>query len=188
MLPAQRIDVGAFGLFYCPLGRFHSETGGLPLAFDTHDLAGPGFGARAHLGFPRRFGIEGSISDIRTPVLVANGFDGLDLQAEVTFAVLQGQYDLSPVPERYSIWVGAGPALIQHGGEVYSPSARSVGPAMSARYSLPLTPHLQFGAGLTMPWYSFSFPPLPEAHDTGRFQYGPQRDLSFQAGLDWRFR
>jgi hypothetical protein len=194
VVAAQTIDVGTLVSYYRPFGRFDPASiyvTSLPTT--PSELAGVGWGATAHLGLRRRFGIEGFISEAQSSIAIGvnpAGFGG-STPARVTIAALQGQYDVSPAPERYRLWLEAGPALVQHGGDAYSHfgSPPSVGSARGTRCSVPLISHLQLTAGLQTLWYTFDLAmPAELRANPGPLQHGPQRDLSVDVGLGWRLR
>lgn len=178
------IDVGPFAGYYRPFGHFAPEA---ILSTDMpnrpSDLSGRAWGADAHMTLSHRIGVEalGATATSTLPSCLCPNGRTAETHARVNFAVVEGQYDLSLAPARYQLWLGAGPAVVQHAGTGYARygSPVSMGGGFSLRFAAPITPHLQLAASAMGMGYKFNldFPP----------EHGQQLDALASVGLRWQW-
>lgn len=126
--------VGLFGGYYRPFGHFDpASVYSTALPVEPRDLRGFLGGGAVHLSLGRRLGIEAqmAVAFSTIPAVVAPGGPRGPTNANVEVATLEGEYDVSPTPHRYRVWLNAGPAFVRHGGDAYARygSPTSVGAA-----------------------------------------------------------
>ena len=185
--------VEAFAGYYRPYGHFYSPSNLVTqLPKEPSDLEGPAWGATAHLGLGHRFGVAGEVAatsnHVIPEVITPSGFGG-PTNASVALGVLLAQYDLSPTPSAYHVWLNAGPAVIHHRGDAYSffGAPTSVGSALGMTIVIPLRWHLDFSADATGLFYSLDVPTHHELDmDPGSIQHGDQRDALLRLGIAWK--
>jgi hypothetical protein len=194
LLPLTAQTSGAIGLFagyYRPFGHFDpASIYSTALPTEPSDLRGPAWGGLGQLVIHRRFGLEAELAVARSvlPEVITPAGPRGPTNAEVDIAALEGQYDVSPKPERYRVWLGAGPAMIRHGGDAYAPygSPVSVGGAASAAVVVPLRSELQLAFDLTTLWYVFDLAmPSQFQSNPGSLEHGAQRDALLRVGVRW---
>ena len=185
------IGLGPFMGYYRPFGHFEpASVYSTQLASDPSQLRGRAWGATGQLTL-RRLGLEAVVSTTRSmlPGAYTPGGYAPPTPARVTAAAVVGQYDLSPSPARYHLWVGAGPALVQYGEGGYARygSPRSWGGAVGLGVTAPLWPRLELAAAATGFAYTFDLPmPAELRPNPGSLQHGAQRDALIHLGLRWR--
>ena len=152
---------------------------GLPQT--PRDLSGASWGGSVQVGLAPRVGIEAfaatstsSVPESDTP----NGIRG-GTESRVSVATLLVQYDVSPNPERLHLWLGVGPAYVQHGGATYAQfgSPAAWGPALGLELAAPMTEHLQFVADGSGVSYDYDL-------ERG-LPHGTQFDAMLSFGLRW---
>jgi hypothetical protein len=188
---AQRGAIGLFAGYYRPFGHFDAASvyaASLPV--EPSDLRGFAGGGVGQLLLGRRFGIEGQAAVVHSTVPAVTTPGGIrgPTNASVDFVTLEGEYDISPTPERYRVWLNAGPAFVRHGGDAYAQygSPTSVGGAAGVGLIVPMGRQLNLATSLTTLWYIFDLAMAPELQrNPGRLQHGAQRDAMLQVGLRW---
>ncbi len=151
-LSAQRgVDIGPFAGYYLPFGRFDpASVYSSDLPTEPSELRGIAWGADVRLSLHDRLGAEAIVSTagstLRGTVSPGNG-RLLQSNERVNLAVVEGQYDVAPVPANYHILLSAGPAFIQHTGQGYAQygSPRSWGGAFGVEFMRPVASQLQIG-------------------------------------------
>jgi hypothetical protein len=183
--------VGLVGGYYRPFGHFDpASVYDTSLPNEPSDLSGFSGGGVVHLSVGRRFGLEAQLSDARStiPEVETPGGSRGPTQASVEIGMLVGEYDLSPTPQRYRLWLNAGPAVVRHGGDAYAPfgSPTSAGGAAGLGLTVPIARQIQFAANLTTIWYVFNLAmPAAGRENPGPLEHGAQRDALLQVGLRW---
>jgi hypothetical protein len=128
-----------------------------------------------------RFAVEGSaLTTTHTiPSCICPGGPTAPAPVRVTIATVTGQYDLSPRPARYHVWLGAGPAVIRHSGRGYErpDSPVSWGGAVGLELTVPLAPHWEFVTDGNGVGYDFNL--------DSPAQHGPQLDAVLSFGVRW---
>jgi hypothetical protein len=178
------VDVGPLIGYYRPFGRFApASIMSTDMPTQPSDLSGRLWGAEAHVTMHGRFGVDalGATATSTLPsCLCPEGPTG-ETHARVNLAVVEGQYDLSLAPDRYHLWLGAGPSIVQHAGTGYARygSPTSVAGGLSLHFAAPLGSHVQLAASAMGLRYSFNldFPP----------EHGPQLDGLASVGLRWHW-
>ena len=185
------VDVGPLFGYYRPLGRFDpASVYSTSLPTNPSDLRAFTWGGAAHLSFGRRLGAEGQLSVANSTIAGGNTPAGPrgPTEAQVVVVTLQGQYDVSPTPEKYRVWLSAGPGLVRHGGDAYAPhgSPVSVGSALGVGITLPITLRLRIAADATTLLYPFDVKMPPELQgNPGSLQHGVQTDALIRLGVRW---
>jgi hypothetical protein len=185
------IDVGPLLGYYRPLGDFAaSSVYSTSLPSVPSDLRAVTRGGAVHISFGRRLAVEGQLSVANSTVPGGNTPAGPSgpTEAQELVATLQGQYDVSPAPERLHLWLGVGPGLIRHGGDAYAKygSPVSMGGALGVGIAVPIRFHLQLAAGATMLRYPFDVKMPPELQgNPGSLQHGVQTDALIHLGVRW---
>jgi hypothetical protein len=184
-------DVGPLVGYYRPLGHFDpTSVYATSLPSNPSQLRGVAWGAEGQLSFGARLGLEGrfAVANSTLPAVNTPAGIGGGKNARVSVATLQARYDVSPAPERVGVWLSAGPAFIQHGGDAYRTygSPRSVGGAAGVGIALPVTSTLHIIAGATAVRYSFDVPmPADMRLNPGSLQHGMQTDAVIHLGVRW---
>jgi hypothetical protein len=184
-------SIGLLAGYYRPYGHFDPASiydTGLP--GQPSDLRGVLKGVAGQLTFGRRFGVEAQLTTAGSTIPVANTPAGPrgPTNVSVDMATLEGEYDVSPTPQRYQVWLEAGPALVRHGSDAYAPyhDPTSVGGALGIGLTVPLGPHFQIATNLNTVWYTFDLGmPAEDQRNPGPLEHGPQRDALLQVGLRW---
>jgi hypothetical protein len=178
------IDVGPLAGYYRPFGRFApADILSTDMPMRPQDLSGPMLGAVAHVAIRGRFGFDALAATATStlPSCTCPGGPTGVTHARVNLAALEGQYDISLSPGHYHLWLGAGPAIVQHAGTGYARygSPKSVAGGFSLRAAAPLGSHFQLDASAMGMGYSFNqeFPP----------EHGPQLDALATVGLRWHW-
>lgn len=185
------IDVGPLVGYYRPLGHFESSSVySTSLPNTPSELSAVTRGAVAHVSFGRRLGVEAQLSVAHSTIGIANtpAGPGQRTDALEVAVTLQGQYDVSPTPEKYRLWLSAGPGFIQHGGEAYAKfgSPLFVGGALGLGIAIPIGYHLQIAAGATTLFYGFNVKtPQTMGGDPVSLQRGSQSDALIHLGVRW---
>jgi hypothetical protein len=188
---AQRAAIGLCGGYYRPFGHFDAASVySTSLPVEPSDLRGFAGGGAGQLSLGRRFGLEAQIAVVHSTVPAVTTPGGIrgPTKASVDFVTLEGAYDISPTPERYRLWLNAGPTFVRHGGDAYSQygSPTSVGGAAGVGLILPIGRQLNLATNLTTLWYVFDLAMPPELRlNPGPLQHGAQRDAVLQVGLRW---
>jgi hypothetical protein len=186
------IDVGPLFGYYEPLGHFDpASVYSTSLPSTPRELRGFAWGGAAHVSFGRRLGAEGrvSVANSTLPVVITPGGPREPIRAQEVVWTLQGQYDLSPAPEKYRVWLSAGPGLVRHGGDAYARygSPVSVGGALGLGVAVPVASRVRIVADVTTLLYSLDVAMPPEWQaNPGSLQHGSQRDALIQLGARWR--
>lgn len=193
----SRFEIGPIFGYYRPTGTFSTATVSVSDAWAparASVLAAVAWGGQLRWWFGKRFGVEVQAADARTHSSgFAGGYflcPGLGCYAPpsppMPRSVLMGSalllYDVSPAPERYRVWLAAGPGFVQHRGEQYRPFGSPVQSAgvVGLGGSLPLLAHLRATAGISTAMYVFHL------RDAGyEIQTGFQTDVLFHVGLMW---
>jgi len=184
-------SVGLLAGYYQPLGHFDPASIYVTsLPAKPSDLRGVLKGVTGHLSFGGRYGVDAQLSNAGStiPTAVTPAGPRGPTKVSVDMATLEGVYDLSPTPQRYQIWLGAGPALVRHGGDAYAPygNPTSVGGALGIGLAVPLGPHFQIATNFNTVWYTLDVG-MPAAYqrNPGPLEHGAQRDALLQIGLRW---
>ena len=184
-------SVEAFVGYYRPLGHFDpASVYSTALPVEPSDLQSRTWGGTVRLAVGRRFGFAGQLAVAKSRIASVSTPQGPSpaTNASVVIGLLLGQYDVSPRPHDYRIWVNAGPALVQHGGDAYRRygSATSFGPALGMTIDVPLAAHLKLSADATGLFYTFDLPMPPEfSANPGPLEHGNQRDALLHLGIAW---
>jgi hypothetical protein len=177
-----------------PFGHFdQAPATNLPAA--PSDLRGPMWGGTVDLSLGRKFGIEaevalahGFVPEPPHPSAAgSNPFFG-DTRFATDIATIEGAYDISPTPERYRLWLKAGPAFVRHSGDGYASygNPTSLGGAAGASLVVPLGRQFQVVTDVTTLWYVYDVPTPDFARlNPGPFQHGVLHDALLQIGLRW---
>jgi hypothetical protein len=183
--------------YYRPTGDFApASVYSTRLPVKPSDLSGTAWGAQAQLWLGRRLGVQvqAAVANSIIPGGPTPGFGpSPPTAAQVLVVTAQGQYDLSPSPDRYRIWVSAGPGLVRHEGDAYSINgnkpAISLGGALGAGLNVPIVSRLSVTAGADLLLYPLDVK-LPPAlsHNPGSLESGFQRDALVHVGLAWSWR
>lgn len=190
-LAQVRGEIGPLVGFYRPFGHFDpTSVYSTSLPTDPSQLRGVAWGAEGQLSTGGRFGLAGqfAVASSTLPPVITPAGPSKATNARVTIATLQARYDVSPVRERVSVWLSAGPALVQHGGYAYRTygSPRSVGAAAGVGIAVPIASMLRVFAGATALRYSFDVPmPAELRSNPGSLQHGPQTDAVVNLGVRW---
>lgn len=180
-----------FAGYYHPYGHFDpASVYSTRLPGQPSELEGTAWGGAAHLGIGGRYGIAAQVATANSQVGGGNTPDGVQRPAgaSVLIASVLAQYDVSPKPRAFGIWLNAGPAVIRHGGDAYRPygSPTSFGAAFGTTVSVPLGAHLQLNADVTGLFYTFDVPMPPDLRaNPGRLEHGSQRDALVHLGIAW---
>jgi hypothetical protein len=185
---------GLLAGYYRPFGNFDAASvysTSLPRV--PSELSGFAWGGVAQVAFGGRMGAEAqlSVANSATPGVITPAGPRGPTSAQLVVATLQGQYDISPQPESFRLWVSAGPGLIRHGGDAYAPygSPVSAAGAFGASLRLPIASRLQVTAGTTTLLYLFDLKMPPELRgNPGSLQRGRQTDVLWQLGMRWGVR
>lgn len=184
-------SIGPLVGYYRPFGHFDpASVYSTSLPQEPSDLSGVAWGAEGQLSFGGRLGLEGQLASASStiPEVITPGGPSGPTNARVTIATLQARYDASPSREKAGVWLSAGPALIEHGGDAYRRygSPRSVGVAAGIGIAVPITSTLRVVAGVTALRYSFDVPmPAELRYNPGSMEHGTQTDAIFHLGLRW---
>ncbi len=185
--------------YYRPTGSFSTATASFsdasPPARASY-LAAVAWGAQVRWWLGKRFGVELQAADAASrvhggPVTWAMpcafpGCGPIPVAPPIPRSVLVGSvqllYDVSPAPERYRVWLAAGPGFVQHRGKQYQPFGSPIQSAgvVGLGGSLPLVGHLRATAGVTTEMYVFHL--RVAGHE---IQTGFQTDVLFHVGLIW---
>jgi hypothetical protein len=177
--------------YYLPFGHFDpASVYSTDLPNQPSDLRGTAWGGAGHLSFGRRFGVEGqlSVAASTVPEVTTPGGPRGPTGARVSIVTLEAQYDISPTPLAYRVWLSGGPAFVRHGGDAYSRygSPRSFGSALGIRLAVPIVSHLQLAAEATTVFYTLDVPmPTELRRNPGNLEHGAQRDAVLRIGLAW---
>ena len=188
-----RAAVGLVFGYDRPFGYFDGG-GATNIASAPSDLMGPMTGGIVDLSFGRKFGFEAEIARVHgfipepshPSAAGANPFFG-DTRFTTDIATIEGEYDVSPTPERYRVWLKAGPAFVRHGGDGYVQygNPHSFGAAAGAALVVPLGRQFQFVTDLTTVSYVIDVPPPKNQVSSEPFQHGVLHDALLQLGLRW---
>ncbi len=109
------VDLNPFGGIYFPISDLVEEDG------ETgKQKLGPLFGARVTVWLNESFGVEGGFAYSITDAEADIAGTTFEEDANVMLATLMGLYQFAPSPTApFMLHVGAGPALIIHGGDAY---------------------------------------------------------------------
>jgi len=186
------VDLGPLVGYYRPLGHFDpasvyvTSLPGSPSA-----LSGVAWGGAARVALGRRFGAEGqlSVAGSTLPSAATPAGETPPTSARVLVLTAQAQYDVSPAPQRFRLWVGAGPGLVRHGGDAYAPYGTpvSLAGALGAAADVPLGARVRAAAGVDALLYAFdvAMPPALRGNP-GSLQHGFRHDALVHVGLRWR--
>jgi hypothetical protein len=188
------MDIGPVVGYYRPFGNFE-----MPSVYSTSLPNAPGElravtrGGMIHASFGRRFGVEGQLAIAHSTIGVegTSAGPGERTDALEVVATLLGQFDVSPTPERYRVWLSAGPGFIQHGGSAYAKfgSPKSFGSALGVGIAVPIRYRLQIAAGATALRYHIDVTtPQTMGGDPATLQRGRQTDALFHLGVRWGAR
>ena len=177
--------------YYLPLGHFDpASVYSTSLPIRPSELRAFTWGGTAQISFGGRLGVEGRLSVANSTVpggITPAGPLGPTGAQEVV-ATVQGQYDVSPSPENYRVWLSAGPGLIRHGGDAYARygSPLSLGGAFGVGITLPIMSRLQIAADATTLLYPFDVKmPRDLQGNPGSLQHGAQTDALIHLGARW---
>ena len=185
------LDVGPLAGYYRPLGHFApASVYSTSLPSSPGDLSGGAWGGTAHLVFGRRLGVaaQAAVAKSTIPSVVTPEGPSHPTGAQVLVASAQAQYDVSPDPRRYRIWLGAGPAVVRHGGDAYHAygSPTSAAGALGVGLTAPIGAHLRLAAGATTRLYSLTVKMPPELRgNPGSLEHGFQTDALLHLGVAW---
>jgi hypothetical protein len=182
-------DVGPLVAYYRPIGNFDpASVYTTDLPNKPSDLSAMALGSAAHVWFGQRWGAgaqvavaNSSVPEMATP----NGPRGPTAAQEMTASV-QAQYDISPNPEKFRVWVSAGPGVIRHAGKAYERygSPVDVAGVVGIDITVPIASRLRFAAGVTTLLYPFDVPmPANLSLNPGSLEHGFQTDALLHVGL-----
>src|SRR5262249_13908518 len=106
--------------------------------------------------------------------------------ANVTMEMLQAQFDVSPRPQAYHVWLNAGPGFVHHSGDSYRQfgSPMSLAAAFGTTITAPIAAHWQLVADATALFYAFHVS-MPWNIIGPNVEHGSQRDAMLHLGLGW---
>jgi hypothetical protein len=185
------VDIGPLVGYYRPYGHFDPAS-----VYDTRlperpdELRGRAWGGAAHLSFGRRLGAEAqaSVASSTIPSRITPAGLTRPWDARVLVVTAQAQYDVSPRPRSYHVWLGIGPALVRHGGDAYRSygSSTSAGGALGVGITAPMGAHLRVAAVATTLLYQFDLKMPPELRlNPGSLEHGFQTDALVHIGIRW---
>ena len=193
-LQAQRgIEVNALYGYYRPTGEFDPSgtvASGLPVR--PQDLGGVALGGEARLWLGPRWGVQvqGTTTTSTTPDVVTPGGCCLGAPVRVSTFAARAAYNLLPDSRDARLWLGAGPALVRHGGKGYadfgSPVylAGSAGAGVSVR--LPGSGVRVSAGSAALLYHYMVYSPVDWGLPTREtVQSGWRRDLLLHVGLGW---
>ncbi len=191
-LQAQRgIEVDAQLGYYLPTGQFeHSNLVATGLPVRPADLKGVALGGEARLWLAPRWGVQvqGSTASSTTPEVLTPGGCCQPMPVRVSAFTAQALYGLR-LAERSRLWLGAGPAVVRHGGEGYARfgSPRSLGGSVGGGMSVRLAGGVRATAdvGALLYGYRVHAPADWAPSTTGIVQSGFRKDLLVSVGLGW---
>lgn len=185
------VSIGPSFGYYRPLGSFDpASVYSTSLPQTPSELRGFATGGVAQVTFGRRLGVEAKFSVANSTireVITPAGPRG-PTGARVVAATLLGQYEVSPTPERYRLWLSAGPGVVRHGGDAYSRygSPTSMAGAFGAGLRLPMPMHFQLAADATTLLYPFDVQmPAFLQSNPGSLEHGRQVDALVHLGVRW---
>jgi len=109
------VDINPFGGIYFPISDLVEEDG-----VTGKQKLGPLFGARVTVWLNESFGVEGGFAYAITDAEAEEAGVTLEEDANVMLGTLKGLYQFAPSPTApFMLHVGAGAALIMHGGDAY---------------------------------------------------------------------
>lgn len=187
-----RTSLEAFAGYYRPFGHFDpASVFSTSLPADPSNLEGTAVGGSVQLSIGRRYGLatQFAVANSRIGQVVTPDGPRGPTDANVSLGMLLAQYDVSPKPGGFRVWLNAGVAAIRHGGDAYRlyGSPVSYGPAIGTSLSVPLAAHLAFAADVTGIFYQFNVPmPSGLAGNPGALEHGGQQDALIHVGLAWR--
>jgi hypothetical protein len=185
------VELGPVFGYYRPLGRFEpASVYSTSLPGDPSELAGVSWGGAAQVRFGGRLGAEVQVSVANSIIPGGNtpAGPGKGVRAAVAAALAQGQYDVSPMPARFHVWLGAGPALVRHGGSAYAPygSPVSAAGAASVGVSARVASRAEVALGVTTLLYPFDLAmPAALQRNPGSLEHGFQTDAMVHLGVRW---
>lgn len=185
------VGVGPLLGYYRPHGHFDpASIYSTALPREPSDLRGRAWGGAAHISFGQRLGTEGrvSITNSTIPGMFTPAGPVGPTAAQVLVATVQGQYDISLFPERYHLWLSAGPGFIRHGGDAYGQygSPVSVGSALGVDLTVSIPVGLEIAAGATAVRYTFDLAMPPALRgNPGSLQHGDRMDRLIHLGIRW---
>ncbi len=194
-LQAQRgVDANALLGYYRPTGSFDPTLGysaGLPTT--PAQLQGAFKGGEVRVWLGRHWGLQALVgfarSTIAGPSAPAPGGAMLPPRRALVGAyTVETLYNLARAPRGVRVWLGAGPALVKHGGLVYAGyGPTSLGGALGAGASVRLGPGFRALAGAGALLYPFTVETSPRllVLTAGPVQKGFRRDLEAHVGLGW---
>lgn len=185
------LDVGPLAGYYRPLGNFTpASVYSTSLPSRPGDLSGGAWGGTAQLAFRGRLGVEAQAAVARStiPSVITPEGSSHPTGAQVLVVSSQVEYDVSPDPRRYRIWVGAGPAVVRHGGDAYNAygAPTSAAGALGIGVTAPIGAHVRLAAGATTLLYSLTVKMPPELRgNPGSLEHGFQTDALLHLGIRW---
>lgn len=193
------LEVGPLVGYYQPTGQFQTgSTYFTDLPARPQDLSAVVWGGELRVWLGRRLGVQvqGGVASRRVPTTLVPVIVGLPAQrvsatrARIVLASVLLLYDLSPAPNRYRLWLGAGPGLVQHGGTTYQPFGSPVSSAgvVDVGASVPLFSNVRAAGGLQTTLYDFHMTAPPSYGAPGMVQSGFQTDVLFHLELTWTLR
>lgn len=192
-LTAQaRVELGPVIAYYRPLAHFESSSvypGQLPRT--PQALSGTAWGGQARVWVGRHFGVGAEASVASSKVsggVTPSGYVEPPTPASVLIVSTRLLYDVSSTPRIYRAWLGAGPGLVRHGGDAYTPfgSPVEVAAALGAGASVRLIAGLRASAGVRMLLYPFNVSvPYGSGFEPGSLEHGFQTDMLLQVGAVW---
>ncbi|MGH7615967.1 MAG: hypothetical protein ACREPM_01930 [Gemmatimonadaceae bacterium] len=187
---AQRaVEVGPFAGYYRPLGHFDpTSVWSTALPNTPQDLSGLMLGIDGRAWVTGRLGLElqgalrsGSVGPYPNPGFGTKNTTSYDVQ------MLTAQVLLRSSANGHRFWVGAGPGVVRHTGNAYSPygSPTDLAGAGSLGAEADLGRHLALSAGASALVYNFDLrnPPILVS---GRMEHGRMTDAAVRVGLMWR--
>jgi hypothetical protein len=188
---AQRgIEVGTFAGYYRPIGHFDpTSVGSTALPNTPQDLAGLIIGVDGRAWVTERVGVElqgalsrGSVGPYANPGFGTDNITSYDVQ------MLTAQVLVRKSADRHRFWIGAGPGVVRHTGNAYSPygSPADLAGAASVGAEADLGRHLALSAVANALVYNFDLRTPPNLVKD-RMEHGRMTDAAFRIGLMWRF-
>jgi hypothetical protein len=182
--------------YYQPFGSFApASVYYTSLPTKPSGFAGAAWGAEAHLGLSRRLGvrIQAAVVNSSIPQTITPEGPRGPTAAQVVIVTAQAQYDLSPKPGNYRMWVSAGPGLVRHGGDAYANigagSPANAAAALGVGLDIPIVSRLRGTVGAETLFYQMDVPMPPESRlNPGSLERGFQIDALVHVGLAWGWR
>ena len=181
-------DIGPLVAYYRPLGHFDPVpvlSSALPNT--PSDLSAVAWGGEARVSFGRRWGAGAQLAftQSKVPQVITPAGRRGPTGGQVLTASVQAEYDVSPRPTKYQLWLSAGPGLVRHGGDAYERygSPTDVAGVLGMDFTFPIASHLRFAVGATTLLYSIDVKERSESPVS--LERGFQTDALVHVGVRW---